>query len=101
MTRPAADCPNCGAPLRFAWSGSVQTVCAHCRSIVVRHDVDLQRVGVASDPPPDTSPIQLGTDGRFEGRAFSVIGRIAYEYEGGHWSEWHVLFEGGRTGWLS
>jgi hypothetical protein len=79
----------------------VQTVCVHCRSIVVRHDVDLERVGVASDPPPDTSPIQLGTEGRFEGRAFSVIGRIAYEYEGGRWSEWHVLFEGGRTGWLS
>jgi hypothetical protein len=63
--------------------------------------VDLARVGVASDPPPDTSPIQLGTEGRFEGRAFSVIGRIAYEYESGRWSEWHVLFEGARTGWLS
>ena len=101
MSRTAADCPNCGGPLSFVWSGSVQTVCAHCRSIVVRHDVDLERVGTVSDPPPDTSPIQLNTTGRFEGRAFTVIGRIAYQYESGAWSEWHLLFEGGSSGWLS
>lgn len=101
MSRTAADCPNCGGPLSFVWSGSVQTVCPHCRSIVVRHDVDLERVGTVSDPPPDTSPIQLNTTGRFEGRAFTVIGRIAYQYESGAWSEWHLLFEGGSSGWLS
>jgi hypothetical protein len=101
MTRAAAGCPNCSGSLTFVWSGSVQTVCPHCRSIVVRHDVDLARVGEVSDPPPDTSPIQLGTRGRFDGRAFEVIGRIAYEYDGGTWSEWHLLFDGGRTGRLS
>jgi hypothetical protein len=63
--------------------------------------VDLERVGTVSDPPPDTSPIQLNTTGRFEGRAFTVIGRIAYQYESGAWSEWHLLFEGGSSGWLS
>jgi hypothetical protein len=63
--------------------------------------MDLDRVGTVSDPPPDTSPIQLNTIGRFEGRAFTVIGRIAYEYEGGAWSEWHLLFDGGSSGWLS
>jgi hypothetical protein len=101
MSGTSAACPNCGAALRFSWSGSVQTVCTHCRSILVRRDVDLERVGEVSDPPPDTSPIQLGTSGRFDGRAFDVIGRIAYEYDGGAWSEWHLLFDGGRTGWLS
>jgi hypothetical protein len=101
MSPSAALCPNCGAALRFTWSGSVQTVCSHCRSIVVRHDVDLQRVGEVSDPPPDTSPIQLGTTGRFDGRAFEVIGRLAYQYDGGAWSEWHLLFGDGETGWLS
>ena len=101
MNRPAAACPNCSAPLAFSWSGSVQTVCAHCRAIIVRHDLDVTRVGEESDPPPDTSPIQLGTAGRYDKRSFEVIGRIAYEYEGGTWSEWHVLFSDNRTGWLS
>jgi hypothetical protein len=101
MSGATAACPNCGATLRFAWSGSVQTVCERCRSILVRRDVDVERVGEVSDPPPDTSPIQLGTTGRFEGRAFEVIGRLAYEYDGGAWSEWHLLFNDGKTGWLS
>jgi hypothetical protein len=103
MSRAAAACPNCGAPVGFTWSGSVQTVCTRCQSILVRRDqgLDLERVGQISDPPPDTSPIQLGTRGRFEGRTFEVIGRIAYEYDEGTWSEWHLLFDGGRTGWLS
>lgn len=101
MTAPAAACPNCSGPLTFAWSGSVQTVCPHCQSIIVRHDVDLTKVGEVSDPPPDTSPIQLGTTGRFQDRSFTVIGRIAYEYEDGAWSEWHLLFDDHRTAWLS
>ena len=85
MSRAAAACPNCGAPVGFTWSGSVQTVCARCQSILVRRDrqgLEFERVGQVSDPPPDTSPIQLGTRGRFDGRAFDVIGRIAYEYRG-------------------
>jgi hypothetical protein len=101
MSTPAASCPNCSGPLTFAWSGSVQTVCPHCRSILVRRDLDLARVGEVSDPPPDTSPIQLGTTGRAGDRPFTVIGRIAYEYDGGAWSEWHLLFADDRTGWLS
>jgi hypothetical protein len=68
---------------------------------VVRHDLDLTRVGEVSDPPPDTSPIQLGTTGRFNNRPFTVIGRIAYEYDEGTWSEWHLLFDDTRTAWLS
>jgi hypothetical protein len=76
-------------------------VCPHCRSIVVRHDLDLTRVGEVSDPPPDTSRLQIGTTGRIDSRAFTVIGRIVYEYDGGVWSEWHVLFGDNTTGWLS
>jgi len=101
MTTPTAACPNCSGPLTFAWSGSVQTVCPHCQSIIVRHDVDLAKVGEVSEPPPDTSPIQLGTTGRFKDRPFTVIGRIAYEYDEGAWSEWHLLFDDHRTAWLS
>ncbi len=101
MSGASAACPNCGASLRFTWSGSVQTVCERCRSILVRRDVDVERVGEISDPPPETSPIQLGTTGRFDGPPFEVIGRLAYEYDGGTWSEWHLLFSDGKTGWLS
>lgn len=101
MSRFATRCPNCSAPIAFAWSQSVQTVCTHCQSLVVRHDVDVKALGKVASVPPDISPIQIGTRGRFEDRAFEVVGRIVYEYEDGGWNEWHVAFDDGQSGWLS
>ena len=101
MSGPVANCPSCGAPVEFRWAGAVQTVCTYCRSVLVRHDLDLEAVGRRSLPPPVTSPVQLGTRGRYRDRPFEVTGRIAYEYERGGWSEWHLAFADGRTGWLS
>lgn len=94
-------CPNCGAPIEFQWSSAVQTVCAHCRSVLVRHDVDLRKVGEVADLPFDSSPIQIGTTGRFEGDAFTVTGRIVYEYGEGTWNEWHLAFADNTSAWLS
>jgi len=79
----------------------VQTTCEACRSVVVRHDVDLEAIGEISDLPQDGSPIQVGTEGRVDGKAFTVIGRIAYEYEDGGWNEWHLVYADGTSGWLS
>jgi predicted RNA-binding Zn-ribbon protein involved in translation (DUF1610 family) len=101
MTAPVANCPSCGAEIRFRWAGAVQTVCGHCSSVLVRRGVDLQAVGRVSEPPPVTSRIQIGTRGAYGGKPFRVVGRIAYEYERGFWSEWHLAFADGRSGWLS
>ncbi len=83
MTAPVANCPSCGAEIRFQWSGAVQTVCTHCSSVLVRRGVDLLKVGRVSEPPPATSPVQIGTRGVYDGTAFTVVGRIAYAYERG------------------
>ncbi|MGB9610175.1 MAG: DUF4178 domain-containing protein [Bryobacteraceae bacterium] len=99
--RRAAECPSCGAPVQFAWSGAVQTACPYCDSILVRHDVNLEKVGITADLPPDASPIQLFTEGVFDNRRFTVIGRIRYEWEQGGWNEWHLLFQDQKSGWLS
>ena len=101
MTARTADCPSCGAPVAFRWSGAVQTTCDYCRSVLVRHDVDLERVGRVADLPPDSSPVQRGTEGRWRGRPFVVVGRIRYGYRRGRWSEWHLRFADGGGGWLS
>ena len=101
MSQPAANCPNCGAPISFRWSSAVQTTCEFCRSILVRHDVNLEKVGVVADLPPDPSPIQLGTEGVWNNKPFVVVGRIIYQYEQGRWNEWHLIFNDGTSGWLS
>lgn len=101
MTARNALCPGCGAPVSFLWSSAVQTACPYCKAIIIRHDVDLEKVGTVADLPPDASPIQLRTEGIFEGKAFSVVGRIAYAWDQGRWNEWHIVFNDGGTGWLS
>jgi hypothetical protein len=101
MTQPTGTCPNCGAKIVFRWSSSVQTVCEYCKSILVRTDVDLQKVGQVADLPPDSSPIQIGTEGTYNHKGFVTIGRIIYEYELGSWNEWHLMLNDGTSGWLS
>ena len=101
MTERATACPNCGAEIVFRWSGAVQTTCPSCRSILVRHDLNLEKVGVAADVPAAMSAIQLGTEGSFKKKAFTVVGRIIYKYELGHWNEWHIRFGDDTSGWLS
>lgn len=101
MSQKIANCPNCGAPITFLWSSAVQTTCEFCRSILVRHDIDLEKVGEVADLPPDSSPIQIGTEGIYDKKAFVAIGRIVYEWEQGGWNEWHIMFNDGKSGWLS
>ena len=100
MTQPAANCPNCGAKIVFRWSSSVQTVCEYCKSVLIRTDVDLKKVGQVADLPPNSSPIQVGTEGIYQHQAFVAIGRIIYEYVQGTWNEWHIVRNNGSA-WLS
>jgi hypothetical protein len=54
-----------------------------------------------ADLPPDSSPIQIGTEGVYGPRSFVAIGRIIYEYDQGNWNEWHLMMNNGTSGWLS
>jgi hypothetical protein len=101
MSGPTANCPSCGAPVKFLWSSAAQTTCEFCHSILVRSDVDLKKVGEVSDLPADASPIQIGTEGAYQNKSFVVVGRIIYEYEQGGWNEWHIVFNDGTSGWLA
>ena len=79
----------------------MQTTCEFCHSILIRSGVDLKKVGEVADLPVDSSPIQLGTEGAYQGKTFTAIGRIIYEYEQGGWNEWHLIYNDGSSGWLS
>jgi hypothetical protein len=101
MSSPVANCPSCGAPVKFLWSSAVQTTCEFCHSILVRTDVDLKKVGEVADLPPDASPLQIGSEGAYQNKSFVVVGRIIYEYEKGGWNEWHIVYNDGSSGWLA
>ncbi len=97
----SANCPACGAPVVFKSSASFHGVCEFCRSTLVRHGGDLENLGRMADLLEGASPIRLGTEGRYRGVHFAVVGRIQLKYAAGIWNEWHLLFDDHRSGWLS
>jgi len=93
-------CPACGASVQFR-SAAPYAVCPYCQSLLVRRDATLESIGRVADVPEDFSPLQLNTAGVFEGRRFTLIGRIRKAWEQGSWSEWCALFDDQRLGWLA
>ncbi len=96
-----AACPNCGAPVAFASAASAFAVCGFCRSTVVREGEALRRIGESAELFDDHSPVQLGTQGHYQGAGFTLVGRVQWRYAEGSWNEWHALFDSGKSGWLS
>ena len=96
-----APCPSCGAPVVFRSASSLYAVCAFCRSTLLRDGEDLKNLGRMAELMDDPSRIQIGSEGRFRGGHFAVIGRIQLKYDAGLWNEWHILFDDGRSAWLS
>ncbi len=96
-----AACPNCGAAVEFRSAASAFAVCSFCRSTVVREGDALSKIGESAELFDDHSPLQLGAGGKYQGAAFTLVGRLQYRYTGGTWNEWHALFDSGKSGWLS
>ena len=101
MQKLTFHCPSCGAEVVFKSSLSVYAVCPYCSSMIVRHDVDVEAIGKMAALPDDMSPIQIGTEGSYHGIRFHIIGRMKIGWEDGSWSEWFMLSDDGRKGWLA
>ncbi len=96
-----APCPGCGAPVEFRSAQSTHAICSFCRSTVVRSGETLSRLGKMAEVFEDYSPLQLMAAGRFQGQAFTLVGRLQYRSGSGSWAEWEAAFDDGRMGQLS
>jgi hypothetical protein len=94
-------CPGCGAEVDFRSSASVMAVCEYCRTTVLKDADTVRDLGKMGVVLEDYSPLQIGSAGVFQGRHFSLIGRLQLRYPAGFWNEWFVLFDDGGNGWLS
>jgi hypothetical protein len=97
----AYTCPSCGGEVAFKSSVSVTCVCPYCRSLIVRHDKDVEAMGKMAEVPDDISPFQIGTEGSYNRVQFALIGRVRMAWEDGGWNEWFLWFNDGRSGWLA
>ena len=87
--------------MEFASAASPVAVCGFCRSTLAREGDALRRIGVSAELFDDHSPLQVGASGRWQGLPFTIVGRLQLGYAQGRWSEWHALFDNGRSGWLA
>lgn len=81
-------------------------VCSFCKSTLVRDGESLRRIGQSAELFDDHSPLALGASGQYRGESFTLIGRVQLAYQDedgleGRWTEWHALFDSGRSGSLS
>ena len=95
------SCPSCGGEVVFRSAASVMAVCEYCQSTLLKDADSVKNIGKMSELLEDYSPLQITTSGIFQGRAFSLVGRIQLRYENGLWNEWYALFDDGTAGWLS
>jgi len=95
-----AACPGCGAPVEFRSAQSTHAVCSFCQSTVVRDGDTLARVGKMAELFDDHSPLQLLASGRWQGKPFTLLGRLQYKGASGTWTEWNALFDDGSAGVL-
>ena len=96
-----ANCPTCGAQVTFRTVASIMAVCEYCRSTLIRSGDDVENIGKMAELLEEASLAQLGTEGKYKGMHFAVIGRVQVQYAQGVWNEWHLLFDNQRSGWLS
>jgi hypothetical protein len=95
------DCPQCGAPVTFQSATAEVAICEHCRSVVVRKDVNVSVIGQMAVVPPDVTPLQVGTSGQVDKLGFRLLGRVRVAWEGGSWNEWFIEFGDHTRGWLA
>ncbi|MBX9685795.1 MAG: DUF4178 domain-containing protein [Candidatus Obscuribacterales bacterium] len=95
------SCPACGASVNFHSKASVFAVCSFCKSTLVRHDMDLEKLGLMSELQDEMTPFQVGTAGVFGKKPFEIVGRLRIKYADGFWNEWYCFFSDGREGWLA
>ena len=96
-----AACPGCGAPVEFRSAQSTHAVCSFCHSTVVRDGAKLSRIGKMAELFDDHSPLQLMAAGRWQAKAFSLVGRLQYKAASGTWTEWIALFDDASTALLA
>jgi hypothetical protein len=97
-----STCPSCGAPLTFENAHSLYAVCKYCRTMSVQSEDALKEVGKTAALVEDGSPLQLGASGTIDGKTFTIIGRIQYNFGLGFWNEWYLNMaeDAGGPAWL-
>ena len=97
---PATQCPSCGAPLEIKNRFSKVLVCGYCGSHLKVTDDGFDSTGKHPKLAEYPSIFKVGSRGTILGKTFAAMGRMRYNYSGGHFDEWFIEYDGG-TAWFT
>ncbi len=97
----AADqCTSCGAPIEIKNRFSKVLVCEYCGTHLRVTDDGFKGSGKHAKLTEYPSIFSIGCSGTILEKPFTVLGRMRYKYDGGHYDEWFIEYEG-ENAWLS
>jgi hypothetical protein len=97
-----AQCPSCGAEIKWQVATSVVTMCEYCHSAIARGDRTIEQLGKLGDITDLGSRVALGLRGHVGRVGLTVVGRAQLSHPlGGRWDEWYAALDDGRWAWLA
>ncbi|MFH0821587.1 MAG: DUF4178 domain-containing protein, partial [Pseudomonadota bacterium] len=94
-------CPSCGASNEVTNPGVLMRICDYCKTAIYWDKESVLRAGAKSLDLPPGSRFGVGRVGKITGRGFTVLGRLRYAHEAGHWDEWFIAMDDGEIMWLA
>lgn len=97
---PSTQCPSCGAPVEIKNRFSKVLVCGYCGTHLRVTGDGFDAAGKHPKLAEFPSIFQVGAKGTIIGKPFTAMGRMRYNYPGGHFDEWFLEYDGG-TAWFT
>ncbi len=94
------NCTSCGAPIEAKNRFSKVLVCEYCGTHLQVKENGFDEKGKYPKLVEFPSIFSVGARGTILGKPISVLGRMRYKYDGGHYDEWFVDYDGG-TAWVT
>lgn len=91
------NCASCGAPVEIINRFSKVIVCGYCGTHLKVNDGGVAVAGKYPKLADFPSIFQVGTRGTILGKQFTALGRMRYKYQGGHFDEWFIDYDGDRA----
>lgn len=91
------NCASCGAPVEINNRFSKVLVCGYCGTHLKVSDGGFAVAGKYPKLADFPSIFQVGTRGTILGKPFIALGRMRYKYQGGHFDEWFIEYDGDKA----
>ena len=95
------NCPSCGAPVEEIDRFAAMAVCEYCGSGFHFDEDAIKAMGKMAIMVEYPTPLYTGARGSFNGKRFTVVGRLRYRFERGFWDEWFLRADSGEEIWLA